>query len=258
MSTNLTSFRLPFTMSKDIHPDVVAACRYLFNGNVDLNQAIVALNSKVEANTTAIAAVPTATTTTTTSGGSTGGSAGSVNDQTGNTSYILQQSDFGGIIVINTASAFALTLNSSVTTPFYCVIENFGTGTVTLTPDSVSVIINTAASTTLPSGQSALLFWNSPTEWWMTTLPPMAPIPLVGTTGAIGGAPLTLGQTVTGTAAVAGSTTAMAVVASPVTNPGAGFVWDAYVSVAGTVTVVVTCISAGSPASSAYNIRVIP
>jgi hypothetical protein len=80
---------------------------------------------------------------------------------------------------------------------------------------------------------------------------------LTGTTGSLGGSPMTLGQTITATATVPGSATSMAVVCSPVSYPGDGFTWNAYVSAAGTVTVFLTCIGVGTPVSSAYNVRCI-
>ena len=83
----------------------------------------------------------------------------------------------------------------------------------------------------------------------------LAPKPLTGVTAAMGGAPMTLGQTITANVAVVGATTAMAVACSPVSYPGDGFTWNAYVSAAGTVTVCLTCVLVGTPASSVYNLR---
>lgn len=79
---------------------------------------------------------------------------------------------------------------------------------------------------------------------------------LSGTTGSIGGGALLAGACTSGTVAVTGSTTAMAVSASPVTYPGDGNYWLAYVSTAGTVTVKVCGAVAGTPTASAYNVRV--
>lgn len=86
---------------------------------------------------------------------------------------------------------------------------------------------------------------------------PASVVPLVGTTGSMGGSPMTLGQTITATASVPGSTTSMAVVVSPVTSPGNGFVFDAFVSAAGTVTARLTCVAAGTPTASVFNCRCI-
>jgi hypothetical protein len=80
---------------------------------------------------------------------------------------------------------------------------------------------------------------------------------LAGTTGSIGGSALLAGACTSGTVAVTGSTTAMGVVATPVTYPGDGFDWEAFVSAAGTVTVKVCGFIAGTPVASAYNVRVL-
>jgi hypothetical protein len=85
----------------------------------------------------------------------------------------------------------------------------------------------------------------------------VAPLPLSGTTGSIGGSALTAGQCASGTASVANSTASMAVAVSPATYPGDGYTWQGYISAAGTVTVKVCAISAGTPTASAYNVRVI-
>ncbi|WP_124825398.1 MULTISPECIES: hypothetical protein [unclassified Burkholderia] len=81
---------------------------------------------------------------------------------------------------------------------------------------------------------------------------------LVGTTGSIGGSALAAGACATGTATVSGATTGMAIVATPVTYPGAGFDWQrSYVSSANTVTVQVCADVAGTPTATTYNVRVL-
>lgn len=79
---------------------------------------------------------------------------------------------------------------------------------------------------------------------------------LSGTTSAISAA-LTIGTCTSGTVAVTNSTTAMSVVATPVTYPGDGFWWEGYVSSAGTVTVKVCSTITGTPTSTNYNVRVV-
>lgn len=78
---------------------------------------------------------------------------------------------------------------------------------------------------------------------------------LRGTTGSIGGA-LTVGACDTGTATVTGATTGLVASASPVTYPGDGYVYQAYVSAADTVTVKLCGLIIGTPTSSAYNVSV--
>ena len=79
---------------------------------------------------------------------------------------------------------------------------------------------------------------------------------LTGTTGTISGA-LTLSTCDSGTAAVTGATTSMSVVATPVTYPGDGVVWNGYVSAAGTVTVKECGLGIITPVATAYNVRVL-
>ncbi len=80
---------------------------------------------------------------------------------------------------------------------------------------------------------------------------------LTGTTGSIGGSALAAGACTSGTVAVSGSTTSMAVQATPATYPGDGTFWHGYVSTAGTVTVKVCAAVALTPTASTYNVRVL-
>ena len=80
---------------------------------------------------------------------------------------------------------------------------------------------------------------------------------LTGATGSLGGSALAAGACSGTTATISGATTAMAVVASPAADPGAGFYWPAFVSAANTVTVRVCAAAAGTPSASTYNVRVI-
>lgn len=80
---------------------------------------------------------------------------------------------------------------------------------------------------------------------------------LSGTTASIGGSALAAGACSSGTVSVTGSTTSMAVDASPVTYPGDGNYWRGYVSSAGTVTVKVCASVAATPTASTYNVRVL-
>jgi hypothetical protein len=82
-------------------------------------------------------------------------------------------------------------------------------------------------------------------------------LPLSGATSSIGGGALAAGICATGTATVAGASTAMAVAVSPAVDPGTGFTWNAWVSASNTVTVRVCNISGApaTPAATAYNVR---
>ena len=81
---------------------------------------------------------------------------------------------------------------------------------------------------------------------------------LSGSTGSIGGGLLTAGACTSGTASVTGATTAMTATASPVTYPGDGNLWLAYVSDPDVVTVEVCAILTLTPTASIYRVRVIP
>lgn len=81
---------------------------------------------------------------------------------------------------------------------------------------------------------------------------------LTGTSSAIGGSSLTVGVCTSGTATVTGAAVGMAVAATPNTYPGDGVFWHGYVSSANTVTVVICGVVIITPASSTYNVRVMP
>lgn len=169
MPNNPTSFRLPFQLSGDVHPDVVQAIRYAFTGLKDLNDANEALTAKVNANTESVAAVQAVTVVSGSGGSSTVTvNVGSVNDQSGNVLYALQQTDFGALVIVETASPFALSLNSAVTIPFYSVVANLGTGSITATPTLGDV--NGVATWTIPKSQFALIFYDG-RNWWATPMP---------------------------------------------------------------------------------------
>jgi len=85
---------------------------------------------------------------------------------------------------------------------------------------------------------------------------PMLPV-LTGTTGAIGGGALAAGACTSGNVTVTGATTSMIAIAGPVTYPGDGTDWSAYVSAANTVTVKVCALVVITPTSTTYNVRVI-
>lgn len=83
-------------------------------------------------------------------------------------------------------------------------------------------------------------------------------LPLSAVTPSLGGAALTTGQCSSAVLSVPGAATSMVVETSPIAYPGDQFVWRGYVSAAGTVTVKVCALAAGTPTASVYNIRVIP
>jgi hypothetical protein len=68
----------------------------------------------------------------------------------------------------------------------------------------------------------------------------------------------TAGTCVQNVTAVTGATTAMVATATPVTTPGVGSQWSAFVSSAGNVTINECAVAASAGGSIAFNIRVIP
>lgn len=171
MSSNpLTpSFRKVHTIPSDAaHPTVVQAIRDNDKSITDLNQAIRSLKSQITGTSSAAATSLTENVTAESiyeAGGVTGGA---VNNQSGVTAYTTQQSDNAGFVVLNDASAIAVTLNSTLTIPYYVWIANYGAGAATLTPSSgtISYPGNLAASSMpLASGVAAYLEYDG-SNWW--------------------------------------------------------------------------------------------
>lgn len=165
---NPPSFRFPFEISGKVHPEVEKAIRWAFNGLTNHEQAFAALNTKVNAATPTTSTVSTPATATTTAENVTINEPGTVtggvvNNQTGVTSYIIQQSDNAGLVVLNDASPIALSLVTALTVPFYTTITNAGSSTATLTPTTGQV--NNNATLTVPGMSFATLFLDG-TNWW--------------------------------------------------------------------------------------------
>ena len=77
-------------------------------------------------------------------------------------SYTVNNTDYQGIIIFNTASAIAVSLNSAVATNFTCTILNIGSGAITLTPTTGTV--NGAGSLSLAPSQGVTVFFAN-REW---------------------------------------------------------------------------------------------
>lgn len=74
------------------------------------------------------------------------------------TTYQLNNTDYGGVVLFNTSSAVTVTLNSAVADNFTCNVTNIGTGGITLVPTG-GYTVNGAASLSLGSGQGATVFF---------------------------------------------------------------------------------------------------
>jgi hypothetical protein len=108
------------------------------------------------------------------------------------TAYTLTNADYQGLILFNTASAVAVTLNYAVGENFVTTILNIGSGAITLTPiapppDTVSPLftVNGATSLTLPSGAGCIVAFAA-RQWYAyvgATFIPVVPLtftPVIG------------------------------------------------------------------------------
>lgn len=163
------SFRKPHNIPQEAaHPLVRQAIRDNDKSITDLNQAIASLKGQVTEVTKAAASTTTVTeniSAETTAGTVTGGV---VNNQTGVTAYTTQQSDNAGFIILDDASAIAVTLSSTITIPYFTWIANYGAGAATLTPDAGTITYPSnigASSMPLASGFAAYLEFDGK-NWW--------------------------------------------------------------------------------------------
>jgi hypothetical protein len=172
MPNNPPSFRLPLNLPSDVHPAVADALRNQDDAITDLQQAIPALKSSITAANPTTSNTPTVTPATTSETVVIPTPAqnviGVVNDQSGKTAYTTKLSDYGAFIILDDASAVAVTLTGATTisTPWFAVFINLGTGTATLTPASGQ--INGSGSLALPSNTSTLAAYDG-TNWWAET-----------------------------------------------------------------------------------------
>lgn len=105
---------------------------------------------------------------------------GAVNNQTGVTTYATQAGDYGALVVLNDASAIAVSLTTQ-SPPWFCFLANQGTGTATLTPvtGTISYAGNSGASSMpIAGGYSAIVAFDG-TDWWGSVEPTAAIIALL-------------------------------------------------------------------------------
>jgi hypothetical protein len=189
MAINLESFRYPFETEIANESDgAKVAHRNAFQGILDLNQAVASLKTQLTAATTTSSSSSSSTSTSTSSSTSTGTQTvvtnsatttiGYVNDQTGVTAYSTVQSDYAKFIILDDASAIAITLSvgssaPAITVPWYAVFLNFGAGTATLTPidGTISYQGNLAvASMPVAQGSAATVAYDG-TNFWAELIP---------------------------------------------------------------------------------------
>jgi hypothetical protein len=151
------TFRFPFNTDPDTFPEgedkgwrrsVHQAIRYAFSGLLDLNQAVPAILAKITASPAS-------------SSGATGGNViGTVNDQTGQTSYVVQQSDYGAMVIVNNGGGVQVGLNALIEKPFYVRIKvDSGSGSAVITPGAGT--INHAGFIIVGAGSTKDLYFNS-------------------------------------------------------------------------------------------------
>lgn len=182
MSVYIAPKKWPTLDDNPSSAEVAVNLRRVFNTLNDHDQAINTMYANgTSSTTTTIAETTTATSSSSSStssgvtsfNGSTGditffSNLGSVDNQTGITSYTTQTTDNGALLIINDSSAVAITLNFNVSAPWYTTIYNMGTGTATLTPSSGNV--NGTTSVLLYKGSFTLVFFDG-ANFWATLIP---------------------------------------------------------------------------------------
>lgn len=188
MSSNPTSFRLPPNLEGKAEPEIVEAIGYHDDAITDLQQAIPSLKGQIDAlktTTTGTAATTQNITTAAENIVIQPETIGTVNNQTGNTAYATQQSDYGAFILLNDASAIAVTLttDTSIQVPWFATVINYGAGTATLTPASGTISYPgnlSAASLPIPTGIGATIVYDG-TVFWAVLFGAAAPSGLIQT-----------------------------------------------------------------------------
>lgn len=156
-------------VTSEVGPKTQLAVRQMFATLQQHEQAFASLKKQVDAKAPAVsttaasssAVTPTVTPTVQAS------QLGHVNSQIG-TSYIVQDTDYGGIITFENAQAVAVTLNGACRQFWFAALQNIGPGVATLTPDQYS--INYGANIVLSPNQSAWVFYDG-MNWWAATTP---------------------------------------------------------------------------------------
>jgi len=153
--------------------DVADAMRTVFNGLTNHEQAFAAIPSTVKtaaaaAATSAVENIQSQSTSGVTSFNTLTGAViffpglGTVNDQLGSVAYRTQQSDAGAKIIAGDSSPVTVTLNASVTAPWFAFIGNDSSATVALSTDSSATI--SGIQSVYPGG-TAIVFFDGSTFW---------------------------------------------------------------------------------------------
>lgn len=156
------------TQIASLPPEVQRVHRTTLNALTDIYESLPLFKSQIDTNKSSIDTINNTITSPSTASETTivtPNIIGSVNDQSGETSYATQQSDYGAIIILSDASAIAvnLTTGPSIQLPWYCLMINEGVGLVTVTPATGTISFPNnlaAASMPLAQGQAALVVFD--------------------------------------------------------------------------------------------------
>lgn len=184
MTSTPVSFRLPPKLGANPDPDLANTITVHDDAINDLQQAIPALKSQIDALKTGTSSGTSSSTTeqvSTETVVQVVNSIGFVNDQAGVTTYQTQQSDSGSLIVLDDASAIAVTLATvssvpAIQLPWSAAFLNLGAGTATLTPATGTISYAghlAAGSMPIAQGQFALVWFDGVNFWaFLATLAP--------------------------------------------------------------------------------------
>lgn len=158
-----TSFRRPnLVPAGEAHESVRFAIFSHDQSITDLNQAIAAQANQISAlkssSTATTSGTSTTTNTSTENVTNVTVAGGQVNNQSGNAVYTSTPSDNGALIVLGDTVPVAVTLNNSVTTPWYAFFYNSGTSNVTVTPQQG--LVNGSASEIITPGLFSIIFFD--------------------------------------------------------------------------------------------------
>ena len=179
MSTTPVISRFPFESHiAAMPPEQQYVIRNLWNVAFDAQTSIPILKSQIDTNKSSIDTVTSTVNNTSTASETTvvtTNTIGGVNNETSETAYVTQQSDYGAFIIMSDASAIAISLSVSpgIQVPWYCTFFNEGVGLATLTPvaGTISYPNNLAAgSMPVAQGQAAIVAFDG-TNFFAVTIP---------------------------------------------------------------------------------------
>jgi hypothetical protein len=157
--------------------DVSEALRVAFNGLTNHEQAFANIPAQITTQATAAATAAVETIENETTAGVTSFNAaigailffpglGTVNDQLGQTSYAVQQSDAGAKIIVGDSGAVTINFDSGISAPWFCVIDNDSSSVASLVANTGAM---NGAKSIYPGGFGIVYFDGS--NWWAGATP---------------------------------------------------------------------------------------